>query len=196
MTARQRLRVCVRGVVQGVGFRPFVYTTAAALGLAGCVRNDSSGAIIEVEGDAAAIDEFLHRLRDSPPPLAIIESIATEDDSGAGRDRLCDHRHVAIRHRPHAGLPRRRNVRRMRSGAAGSGQPALPASVRQLHQLRSAVHDHRLAALRPGRHDDGRIRDVRRLRARIRRPRRSPLPRPAGVLPGVRPDPELRDAGP
>ena len=79
MTDRQRLRVCVRGVVQGVGFRPFVYTTSAALGLSGCVRNDSSGAIIEVEGDAAAIDEFLHRLRDQPPPLAIIESIATED---------------------------------------------------------------------------------------------------------------------
>ena len=43
--------ICVHGVVQGVGFRPFVYTTAAALGLSGTVRNDSSGAIIEVEGD-------------------------------------------------------------------------------------------------------------------------------------------------
>ncbi|HZQ33168.1 MAG TPA: carbamoyltransferase HypF [Mycobacterium sp.] len=78
MTTRRRLRVCVRGVVQGVGFRPFVYTTAAALGLAGCVRNDSSGAIIEVEGDAERIDEFLRSLTDSPPPLAAIESIATE----------------------------------------------------------------------------------------------------------------------
>jgi hydrogenase maturation protein HypF len=75
---RRRLRVCVQGVVQGVGFRPFVYTTAAALGLSGCVRNDSSGAIIEVEGDPSDIDDFLHRLRDRPPPLAIIESIATE----------------------------------------------------------------------------------------------------------------------
>jgi hydrogenase maturation protein HypF len=75
---RRRLRVCVQGVVQGVGFRPFVYTTAAALGLSGAVRNDSSGAIIEVEGDPWNIDDFLHRLRDGPPPLAIIESIATE----------------------------------------------------------------------------------------------------------------------
>ncbi len=72
------MRVCVRGVVQGVGFRPFVYTTAAALGLSGCVRNDSSGAIIEVEGDTGDIDDFLQRLRDRPPPLAIIESLATE----------------------------------------------------------------------------------------------------------------------
>ena len=78
MTGRRRLRVCVHGVVQGVGFRPFVYTTAAALGLSGSVRNDSSGAIIEVEGDAGDIDDFLTRLRDRPPPLAVIESIETQ----------------------------------------------------------------------------------------------------------------------
>jgi hydrogenase maturation protein HypF len=65
-------------VVQGVGFRPFVYTAAASLGLSGSVRNDSAGAIIEVEGDASSIDDFLHRLRAGPPPLAIIESIVTE----------------------------------------------------------------------------------------------------------------------
>jgi hydrogenase maturation protein HypF len=79
MTQRRRLRVCVRGVVQGVGFRPFVYTTAAALALAGSVRNDSSGAIIEVEGDTADIDEFLTTLRDRPPPLAVIESVGTQE---------------------------------------------------------------------------------------------------------------------
>ncbi|MGX9791016.1 carbamoyltransferase HypF [Mycobacterium sp. MMS18-G62] len=75
MTARRRVRVCVQGVVQGVGFRPFVYTTASSLGLTGSVRNDSSGAIMEVEGDARDVDEFLARLRDRPPPLAVIESI-------------------------------------------------------------------------------------------------------------------------
>ncbi len=78
MTGRRRFRICVRGVVQGVGFRPFVYTTAAALGLTGSVRNDSSGAIIEVEGDAADLDDFLTRLRDQPPPLAVVESIETQ----------------------------------------------------------------------------------------------------------------------
>jgi hydrogenase maturation protein HypF len=78
MTGRRRLRVCVRGVVQGVGFRPFVYTTAATLGLTGSVRNDSSGAIVEVEGGTGDIDEFLKRLRDGPPPLAVIESIETQ----------------------------------------------------------------------------------------------------------------------
>jgi hydrogenase maturation protein HypF len=69
----------VRGVVQGVGFRPFVYACAAAFGLSGSVRNDSAGAVIEVEGDAAQIADFLDRLRDRPPPLAVIESIETRE---------------------------------------------------------------------------------------------------------------------
>jgi hydrogenase maturation protein HypF len=76
---RRRLRICAHGVVQGVGFRPFVYTTAAALGLSGSVRNDSSGAIIEIEGDTTAISEFLDRLEHRPPPLAVIESVQTRD---------------------------------------------------------------------------------------------------------------------
>jgi len=79
VTTRRRLCITVRGVVQGVGFRPFVYTTAAALGLAGSVRNDSSGAIIEVEGTDDDIGEFLHRLRHQAPPLAIIDSVDGQD---------------------------------------------------------------------------------------------------------------------
>jgi hydrogenase maturation protein HypF len=79
MTGRCRIRVCVRGVVQGVGFRPFVYTTAAELGLPGSVRNDSSGAIIEAEGDARAVEEFTRRLRDNPPPLAVVEALECQD---------------------------------------------------------------------------------------------------------------------
>jgi hydrogenase maturation protein HypF len=79
MTGRRRLRICVRGVVQGVGFRPFVYTCAAALALTGSVRNDSSGAIIEIEGDADSLDDFMNRLVHRAPPLAAIETIDTQD---------------------------------------------------------------------------------------------------------------------
>ncbi|MUL80318.1 MULTISPECIES: carbamoyltransferase HypF [unclassified Mycolicibacterium] len=78
MTARRRLRIGVHGVVQGVGFRPFVYTTAATLGLTGCVRNDSSGAVIEVEGTPGDLETFLRRLRTDPPVLAVIESVETQ----------------------------------------------------------------------------------------------------------------------
>ncbi|OBF97178.1 carbamoyltransferase HypF [Mycobacterium sp. 852002-51152_SCH6134967] len=84
MITRHRLRIRVRGVVQGVGFRPFVYTTAAALGLTGSVRNDGSGALIDVEGETADVEAFLIRLRDHPPPLAVIESIETEQLAAAG----------------------------------------------------------------------------------------------------------------
>lgn len=84
MTARRRLRIGVHGVVQGVGFRPFVYTTAAALGLTGCVRNDCSGAVIEIEGATGDLETFLHRLRTDPPVLAVIESIETRPMPVAG----------------------------------------------------------------------------------------------------------------
>lgn len=76
---RRRMRLCVRGVVQGVGFRPFVYTTATALGLTGSVRNDSAGAVVEIEGDPDALTRFVERLHTRPPPLAVIESVDTED---------------------------------------------------------------------------------------------------------------------
>lgn len=78
MTGRCRRRIWVKGVVQGVGFRPFVYTAAAAAGLSGCVRNDSSGAIIEVEGQPDAVEGFLAQLHNDPPPLAVIEAIEVE----------------------------------------------------------------------------------------------------------------------
>lgn len=76
---RRRVRICVNGVVQGVGFRPFVYAGAATLGLAGSVRNDSSGAIVEIEGDGTDIDEFVTRLQTNAPPLAVIETLSTQD---------------------------------------------------------------------------------------------------------------------
>ncbi|MFD6102742.1 carbamoyltransferase HypF [Nocardia salmonicida] len=76
MTAgRQRRRLVVRGVVQGVGFRPFVYTTAAELSLSGSVANDSRGVVIEIEGAPADLDRFARRLHDTPPPLAVVESV-------------------------------------------------------------------------------------------------------------------------
>lgn len=84
MTGRRRLRVCVHGVVQGVGFRPFVYACAAAIGLSGSVRNDSSGAVIEVEGSTDQIDDFLTQIRHRPPPLAVIESIEARDIAVVG----------------------------------------------------------------------------------------------------------------
>ncbi len=74
MTIR-RLRITVTGIVQGVGFRPFVHTTATGLDLVGFVGNDDAGVFIEAEGSTAALETFVQTLRDGLPPLAHIDTI-------------------------------------------------------------------------------------------------------------------------
>ena len=75
-TARRRIRV--RGVVQGVGFRPFVYRAAVELGLAGSVCNDGAGVEIDVQGRDAALSELVARLERAPPPRARVDSVDVE----------------------------------------------------------------------------------------------------------------------
>jgi hydrogenase maturation protein HypF len=95
MTGRQerrRLRVEVRGMVQGVGFRPFVYRLALAMGMDGWVRNAPSGVFIEVEGLEAAFAEFLARLEREKPALASIASLehAVLEPAGLGAFRILE----------------------------------------------------------------------------------------------------------
>jgi hydrogenase maturation protein HypF len=71
----ERRRIQVRGVVQGVGFRPFVYNLAQSFALAGFVLNDDNGVVIEVEGQTLRIDAFLHTLVSAPPSLARIDEV-------------------------------------------------------------------------------------------------------------------------
>ncbi len=183
---RVRRRYDVFGLVQGVGFRPFVYVTASELGLAGSVSNTPSGVVVEVEGAPDDVDAFGRRLRRGRAA------------AGRGRGR------ARVGARRCAAAPASRS--RTRAGGAGRtlaspdvavcddclrragrpGRPPLPAPVHHLHQLRSAVHDHHRPALRPGRHHDGRLRDVRRLPRGVRRPGRPALPRPADRLPRLR----------
>jgi hydrogenase maturation protein HypF len=79
MSQRVRTLVRVEGIVQGVGFRPFVYSLATRLGLAGRVGNDVAGVFAEVEGPAAAVRQFLLSLEQDAPPLARIERVSTKD---------------------------------------------------------------------------------------------------------------------
>ncbi len=77
MSSQQKKAVVIHinGIVQGVGFRPFVYRLAADMGLCGSVRNDGMGVVIEVCAAAALIDEFIENLQYKAPPLAKIDSI-------------------------------------------------------------------------------------------------------------------------
>ncbi|MEO7909020.1 MAG: carbamoyltransferase HypF [Roseiflexaceae bacterium] len=78
MSNIERRRILVQGIVQGVGFRPFVYSQALRHELFGFVLNDSAGVTIEIEGMCSALESFEHALRAEAPPLARIDTITAE----------------------------------------------------------------------------------------------------------------------
>jgi hydrogenase maturation protein HypF len=84
-TSNVRTSIRVEGVVQGVGFRPFVYSLAIRLGLAGWVGNDLDGVFAEVEGPAGQIRDFLAALERDAPPLARVERVSAQSIEPDGR---------------------------------------------------------------------------------------------------------------
>ena len=74
----RRIQILVRGVVQGVGFRPFVFSLATKRSLKGWVLNNSDGVLIDVEGKARSIEKFIEDLKLTPPPLAVIETVESK----------------------------------------------------------------------------------------------------------------------
>jgi hydrogenase maturation protein HypF len=76
----KRAMIKVRGIVQGVGFRPFVYNLAQRYKLKGWVLNSSEGVTIEVEGKEVSLRKLIIGIKASPPPLAAIEQIEVQDD--------------------------------------------------------------------------------------------------------------------
>ncbi|GAA0950252.1 carbamoyltransferase HypF [Actinocorallia libanotica] len=81
---RSRIRIRVEGIVQGVGFRPFVHELAGRYGLAGFVGNDGDGVFAEAEGEASALAAFVAELESRPPPLALVERVTTSAAEPAG----------------------------------------------------------------------------------------------------------------
>jgi hydrogenase maturation protein HypF len=70
-----RVQILVRGIVQGVGFRPFVFSQASSRSLRGRVLNNTSGVFIDVEGEASAIEQFVEQIRFNPPPRSIVDAV-------------------------------------------------------------------------------------------------------------------------
>ena len=79
-----RLRIEVEGIVQGVGFRPFIFRLAATHGISGWVKNTSGGVIIEAEGEAAAVSSFLNDISAEAPPLAVITDLRSSEIDNFG----------------------------------------------------------------------------------------------------------------
>ncbi len=75
--AQERRALRVRGTVQGVGYRPFVFGLAQDLGVAGFVGNDADGVFVEAEAAPEALDDFARRLATQAPPLAVVASVTT-----------------------------------------------------------------------------------------------------------------------
>ena len=84
----ERAKVIVRGAVQGVGFRPFVFRLATDLNLYGTVLNSPQGVFIEIEGPRYSLDEFIQRLEKEKPPCAIIQSLEFSFLAATGYDRF------------------------------------------------------------------------------------------------------------
>jgi hydrogenase maturation protein HypF len=89
-TARRRVEIRVEGIVQGVGFRPFVHMLAGRLGLGGWVGNDAHGVVIEAEGDGEALERLVDSLGADAPPLAVVERVTVRelDPCGEGTFRI------------------------------------------------------------------------------------------------------------
>ena len=75
----QALEVKIKGIVQGVGFRPFIHRLVRRHNLCGTIRNTSSGVTMELEGEQAEISAFLQELPHDAPPLAVIEEIRSRE---------------------------------------------------------------------------------------------------------------------
>jgi acylphosphatase len=184
----QRRAALVRGVVQGVGFRPFVYRLAIEEGLTGLIGNDTDGVTIEIEGSPARVAAFLARLRREAPPLARIDSIVVRELPLAG----------ALAERAGFQIVASEVVGRVSTGIPADAAtctdclrelldpngPPLPVSLPELHQLRSALHHYAAHSLRPATDLDGEVQDVPGLPGGVRRSAEPALPCAAQCLLG------------
>ncbi len=84
----ERRAIVIRGIVQGVGFRPFVYSLATRLHLGGFVKNRAGSVLIEVEGAPASLERFCADLTRKPPPLAQIEQLSWEPRPPCGEQQF------------------------------------------------------------------------------------------------------------
>lgn len=105
LAARIRFRLLVRGAVQGVGFRPFVYQHAQALGLKGWVGNSAQGVTVEVEGHRDCIASLMCAIREAPPPNASVTALETCEIEPRGDTVFAVHASEAVGPRSAEVLP-------------------------------------------------------------------------------------------
>ena len=75
-----RSQILVRGIVQGVGFRPYIFSLARRSALKGQVLNSTTGVLIDIEGEHQSIEQFIREIETNPPPLSMIEAVEHRGD--------------------------------------------------------------------------------------------------------------------
>jgi len=83
-----RRHIDVKGIVQGVGFRPYIYRLATERGLAGTIHNTSSGVSVEIEGPSDCVEDFVAHLRTGAPPLAYVTDITVHNVPCGGEEEF------------------------------------------------------------------------------------------------------------
>ena len=175
----------MHGTVQGVGFRPFVYALARSLELSGSVWNTGAGVVVEVEGSDRDLDSFGRRLIDDAPPLATVTEVSStcvdavggteftirESEQSAGRTFVAPDVTICDDCLDDLMDPDNRRYRHPFVTCTNCG-PRFTITT-GLPYDRPTTTMAELPA-------------VRRVRAGVRRPRRSPVPRPDRVLPRMR----------
>ena len=143
----ERLKIIVRGAVQGVGFRPFVYRLATELELNGWVSNSAQGVFIEVEGGRDSLQRFLLRLEKDKPPRAVVQSLESSFLDAIG------HGGFEIRESDNRGdktaliLPDIATCADCLREILDPTESPLSLPVHELHKLRPTFLDYRKAAL-------------------------------------------------
>lgn len=123
----ERWRVTVEGVVQGVGFRPFVYRLANSLGLGGWVQNTPGGVVIEIEGERAR--EFLARLETDAPPIARILRVRRQKLEPSAGGQTDSDGPPACPSPPEGWRARGQGFHILASGTAEATRPSIPPDV-------------------------------------------------------------------
>ena len=137
-----RRAIAVNGIVQGVGFRPFVYGLATRLRLDGFVKNVNGGVLIEVEGEPHSLDRFLDELTAQPPPLARIDELRWSSRPPRGDPAFRIEPSERDDVSPIFISPDVATCDDCLRRAVRSPRSPLPLSVPQLHQLRPPADDH------------------------------------------------------
>ena len=137
-----RRTITVSGIVQGVGFRPFVYALASDLHLHGFVKNSAGSVLIEVEGNSSDLDVFLDALTNRPPPLARIDRVQWSTQTPRGDPTF---RIEASDLADSASIFISADIATCDDCLAelfDPGDRRYRYAISQLHQLRAAAHNH------------------------------------------------------